>query len=551
MRKKLLLILFLGVLACISARSQERVYISTDKDCYVAGDRIWCSAFCFDITRTPRVLSDFSSTVYLELQSNTAVSQVAKIALIHGRGAGALELSADLPTGNYTLVAYTAQNKNEEGFVPSGKPLTVFNVLSGAKVKDNVEILEAGQVQQQTLSPKKNIAAGNSASIQLSMPETAECESTLPVSIKNNGGSPVSLSISVFHQDGLSSLEPYSIADAVRNINAASAGSLSLKTVPDYEGEVIKLRTHNVGEGVIHVSFPGRGENYYASKIDSTGCALIFTPNIAGNKDVFCEITSSSLPGDWSVEIEDPFIKQVIGGFHPLKIYESMAQKLQERGFSMQLDHRFDKDTLYQLLPQRKNTFLSGEKNVYLMDDYTRFPLMEEVIVEFVSELRIRKVQKEPQILVSGNGPSLIMLDGVPIFDHKTMINYDPLLVKDIEIYPGNRSLGLAYYDGIACFNTYKGNMPSYTFPDNIKILPFKGTLIPLSYTGAGIKGDKSFPDYRQTVYWHPIITIPAGESFDFECITPVYSGNFDIVVEGVNENGEAVYYKGTFSTKN
>ena len=37
----------------------ERTYLSTDRDCYVAGDRIWCSAFCVDAATG--VLSGFSS----------------------------------------------------------------------------------------------------------------------------------------------------------------------------------------------------------------------------------------------------------------------------------------------------------------------------------------------------------------------------------------------------------------------------------------------------------------------------------------------------------
>lgn len=547
MRKIFYLILVLALVS-IPALSQERVYISTDKDTYVSGDRVWCSAFCMDASSSPALLSGFSSTVYLELQTNEKVVQTAKIALISGRGAGALELSPDLPTGNYRLIAYTSLNKNEKGFVPDGKFLTIFNVLSGERLETGV-VISAGQEPRH--SEVKSIAGGNDPSIEVSLPDKS-CGTSEKVrfSIKNTTTGSVTLSVSIFHQDNLGVLPERTIAQAFSQMGTIAAGYISHDFIPDYEGEVIKLSTHGISGGMAHISFPGRGNGYYACDIDSSGTAYVFTPNIIGDKDMVCEIEASSMPQSWSIEVVDPFIKTVQGNIPELVIGKYMEERLQNRSFSMQIGHRFDADTLFTRLPVRENTFLDGNKVVYPLDNYTRFPLMEEVIIEFVTQMRVRKVQKEPQILVSVNGPSLILLDGVPVFDHKKILDYDPLLVKDIEIYTGLRSLGNKYYDGVACLNTYKGDLPSYTFPENVRILPFKGALVPLSYTGKGVLDNPNYPDYRETLYWHPVVDIHAGEIFDFECVTPLYPGTFEIVVEGVSEDGKALSYRSSFQVK-
>ena len=113
-----------------TARLAERTYIATDKDCYVAGDRIWCSAFCVDAS-TGR-LSDFSSIAYIELHSDDGMVGTGKIALRNGRGAGSFTIPANCPTGNYRLLAYTAQNVNEDGFdyTAGSRLVSVFNTFT-------------------------------------------------------------------------------------------------------------------------------------------------------------------------------------------------------------------------------------------------------------------------------------------------------------------------------------------------------------------------------------------------------------------------------------
>ena len=143
--KRSLILLTMMVLVLLPLRAQERTaertYVSTDRSVYVAGDRIGCSAFC--VTGEGR-LSGVSRVAYLELHSSDGVAVTAKLALNNGRGAGYLDLPTSLPTGNYRLVAYTAQNKDEVGYDYTGlasKTLSIFNVFSTDRVTDGVEVV--------------------------------------------------------------------------------------------------------------------------------------------------------------------------------------------------------------------------------------------------------------------------------------------------------------------------------------------------------------------------------------------------------------------------
>ncbi len=86
----------------------ERIYVSTDKECYIAGESVWISLFCFDTGKDSPVLSAMSSIAYIELQSSTGIVAKTKVAIISGRGSGRVELPTSTPTGNYRMIAYTA-----------------------------------------------------------------------------------------------------------------------------------------------------------------------------------------------------------------------------------------------------------------------------------------------------------------------------------------------------------------------------------------------------------------------------------------------------------
>ena len=94
-----LLVILQSAFASDGDRLRERVYISTDRDVYVAGDCVWMSAYCVDAA-TGR-LSDFSRIAYVEVHSTAGTVQTAKVALEGGRGAASLTLPNTLATGNY------------------------------------------------------------------------------------------------------------------------------------------------------------------------------------------------------------------------------------------------------------------------------------------------------------------------------------------------------------------------------------------------------------------------------------------------------------------
>ncbi len=108
------------------------------------------------------------------------------------------------------------------------------------------------------------------------------------------------------------------------------------------------------------------------------------------------------------------------------------------------------------------------------LDDYVRFPTMEEVLREYVRELNVRKRKDEfalsmvtrPDGITTIIKNPAIFIDGVPAFDSGNKVtHYDPLRIKTIKIVIDDYYYGPARFNGIASFTTYKGNLEGYT-PD-------------------------------------------------------------------------------------
>ena len=113
--KKIAVLLFLSIALTLQAADFERIYLSTDRSAYVAGDLVWCSAFSLGGTPV------HSGVVYVELFSTDGTAAQSKIAMNGGRGSGLIVLPASLPTGNYLLCAYTSPDDDPAEILRNGR----------------------------------------------------------------------------------------------------------------------------------------------------------------------------------------------------------------------------------------------------------------------------------------------------------------------------------------------------------------------------------------------------------------------------------------------
>ena len=561
--KSRLLLFFLLLPLCAGAQTTvvEKTYISTDREIYVSGDKIWCSAFCVDAANGLRP-SSLSAIAYVEIVSEDGTLESGKIALSEGRGAGTIEIPATAPTGNYRIVAYTAYTKNTPGFNPQehiSKTISIFNTSTKERVKNGVKILSDSEYDALRTPASTQTAAG-----ALSIACHRNAEGYLEVVLTNNSAAPADLSLSLSNRDGIIPPDNTSIgafmgaaasaAQAAAGAESAAAAIAEAAELPEYEGEIIRGRiagaTTDEIEGLkgrsAFISVPTEKSDLYSSVVDNDGMIKFVTNNIYGTKEMVCEIEDNDL-ARCHIELISPFVSPKLKGIPALQMAPSIKEDLQRRGLSVQLCRSFSADTLASLMPIRENPLIpSFDAIEYKLDDYKRFPVMRELFIEFINEIKVRRVDGKEQLKVKTHleervslfdkNNSLIMVDGIPVFDHSQVIEYDPLLVESVVVYPYKYYTGWRSFCGMANFVTYKKNLPGIKFNDGVRVVQFKGCSYPMAFTCQEIGED--FPDYRELLYWHPQIKLPAGESSAIKVKIPANVKEIRICAEGMMENG-------------
>lgn len=551
-------------------RVAERIYVSTDRGSYLAGENLWLSVYCMNLSDSLK-LSSLSSVAYVEIQSPASVVLTAKIYLIEGRGSGNILIPPSLATGNYKLVAYTRQMLNEDNPLLFEKIIPIFNVLSTERVPGNVDVVADSVEYNQGLQRTSGFnlsTLGSQGSVEINFGPSGRVlplNSTVSVTLSNNTGKFSSINMSVVKADSLPYDNKASISNFTRSLKRESV-SYNNRYIPEYEGEIIdgSVQTNN-GNGklwdkVIFLSAVGENAEVYSSVIDSTGHFRFYTNSIFGDREIVLEVPSADSNISLTYQINDPFLKKTGGELPKLSLDKNFEKTLNERSIEMQLGRRFRIDTLFEKLPFHNDPLLRTKPVVYKLDDYTRFPVMQEVIIEYITELRFRKLEGRHDLqmrwedsyksLAYSRGNTLVLLDGIPVFDHSRIFNYDPLKVKSISIYGAEFFVGYASFEGLVLLNTYKGDYPGLTFNKNARIIDFNGALYPSKFTASTVTKADNFPDMRSLLYWNPQINIETGKSKVIDIHTSSLPGKYYIIIEGITSDGNPVEYSAEFTVK-
>jgi hypothetical protein len=186
----------------------------------------------------------------------------------------------------------------------------------------------------------------------------------------------------------------------------------------------------------------------------------------------------------------------------------------------------------------------------YMLDDYTRFPNMEEILTEFVTEVRIRKIRETTDLQVLNapykmffDAPALVLIDGVPVTDIRQLLELDPLKLRSIDVVSRKFYMGKHSYPGIVHYKSYQGNLGGYTLPVDAAVYNFEGTQLQKEYISPDYSqpGDARIPDFRNLLYWSPYVKTGTGGKKRFDIFSGDLEGNYKIRVEGISNSGKTL----------
>ncbi|MEO6288308.1 MAG: hypothetical protein ABIO76_00215, partial [Ginsengibacter sp.] len=338
--------------------------------------------------------------------------------------------------------------------------------------------------------------------------------------------------------------------------------------VPEYAGHIITGRITNdnttkpVPDVLVYLSVPGSRVQLKGCISDSAGYIHFDMKDFIGSSQIVLQ-TNDGQNTKYRIEIYSPysesFSEDVLSALH---VSESDEEALTQSNFHMQVQNGYHQKELEKNADTAIDTlsFYNKPTKRYLLDNYTRFTTMEEVMREYVNEINVRRSgnnfrfmtlnapgiefrNKQPVEELFNLNP-LVLLDGVPVFDINKIIAYNPLKVQKLEVVASRYYWGPIIADGIVSYTTYKANLEDYTLDPNDIVLDYDGLQQQRIFYSPNYTMDKALqsplPDYRDVLLWAPSITTDKKGKGAFSFYTGDLPGKYVIVLQGISAGGEA-----------
>ena len=262
------------------------------------------------------------------------------------------------------------------------------------------------------------------------------------------------------------------------------------------------------------------------------------------------------------IELVDPFSDKVSAKILPaFDLSEEMKNIISDDNVSMQVQNGFVSEKLKQFdAPLVDSTAFFGSPDIqYLLDNYTRYSTMEEVLREYVYEVLVRRKKENFHLIVSDVDNNiflddpLTLVNGIPVSDANKVIKYDPLKVKRIDIVKRRYFYGPSIFNGVLSFVTYQSD-PSILSELKPVVLEYEGLQYqrefysPVYETPDQISS--RLPDFRNFLYWSPDIHIDADGHTEINFFTSDLKGKYVAVLQGMNVEGRVGQTSLSFEVK-
>jgi hypothetical protein len=330
--------------------------------------------------------------------------------------------------------------------------------------------------------------------------------------------------------------------------------------LPDYEGLAINAKVTNRKSnqpvpGInTFLSIPGRNFQFINSISNKEGKVRFGLGKCYGNNDIILQANNDK-DSIYSFDIDNPYSNKFSTKYTPYyNITENVKKDLLNRHIALQAENTYN-TTLKKIYNSYKNpdstAFYGLPMHSFALDGFTRFNTMEEVIKEFITDVKLRKKDNEFVLKVFDrqtqsyfNNNPLVLIDGNPIFDFNKIVAFNPLKIESIDVVSEKFHKGATAYDGIISCKTYGGDLGGYTLDAGAVVLKFDGLqqqrefYTPL-YENADQKSSR-IPDLRNLLKWDPSITTDITGKATVSFFTSDLKGKFAVTIQGITKDGKA-----------
>jgi hypothetical protein len=339
--------------------------------------------------------------------------------------------------------------------------------------------------------------------------------------------------------------------------NVFAGKQASFSYLPEYNGHLVTGKITNAQTSiatkdiVAYLSVPGKRVQLYAAKSDTAGRLIFNTSQLYGPGEIVAQ-TNSERDTAYHIDILSPFSEQYSKYAQPrFSLTKDMQKAIEEGSIATQVQNIYagNKTKHFYEPAVDSSGFYATPYKTYLLDNYTRFTTMEEVLREYVKEVWVNRSQKRYHIKVLNgegflDGDPLVMLDDVPVFNIDKVMAIDPLKVRKLEDVPYRYYWGPSVYEGVLSFTTYKGDLGGVEMDPKAVVLDYEGMQLQREFYSPVYDTEEAaktrMPDFRSLLYWAPDINISAGGKSQLSFYTSDQAGKYIGIVQGITAEGDA-----------
>ncbi|MFT2007995.1 hypothetical protein ACMA1I_04910 [Pontibacter sp. 13R65] len=333
----------------------------------------------------------------------------------------------------------------------------------------------------------------------------------------------------------------------------------AISFAPEYDGHLITGKiTHKVTDSpapgiTAYLAAPGRHVRHYSATSASDGTIQFEAKDFYGPKEIVVQ-SNTLQDSSYQLQILSPFSDKFSFTRLPaFAITDRLQPEIAQRHLEVQLQHAYfsEKQQMFRS-PEIDSTAFYGEPDErYLLDEFTRFKQLEEVLHEFVTAVRARKRRGDYQLTVldrPGNtifaDNPLVLLDGVPVFDMNKVMAIDPLTIQKLEVMAKKYYHGPRVYKGIMSLSTYKGDLGTFKLDPRSLLLEYEGQQLQRefyapAYATAEVQQSR-LADRRNLLHWAPNLIAGTDGKVSVEFYTADQPGTYLVVLQGINQFGVA-----------
>ncbi len=550
----------------ISEFPQENLYIHYNTTFLLSGEYLYYEIYCRN-ARTNSA-SAISKIAYVELVGENGKSVFRhKIFLEQGRGQGDFFVPVSVKSGNYKLVGYTQWMKNSgvdhffQGDITIVNPYlsdqTALLTTTNDSLNKEDEPKKEGEVKGKRTGNPKNIGL-----LSLNDSVFGHREKViLTFRAKSGAIIPGDYSLSVRKVDSFTASPMISLQDFNPSQTIKRSNSEDTLYFPEMRGDLISGKVTSINENnplkdaQIAMSIPSEEGMTKVANSNYEGIFYLNLDKRYASDEAILQVISRE-KDQYRISIDPKASLDYTGlSFYNFKLTPQMEDALLKRSVHNQIENAFfsvKPDT--SVTAQRSRPAYLDKMNFYDLDEYTRFPTVQETLVEVVNNVYYRKMADDNYRIqvrnyifdsyVPPNAQPLVLVDGILVQDHNYLLKYDARKIKKIGVLQDKYILGLQIFQGVVVMETLDGD---FSLPETDAFTTTQPLGRPQERKkyfspmyGDSLTEKERIPDFRHQLLWKPYVVVHEKDT-TFSFYTSDVKGRYKISLEGFTAGGKAI----------